>query len=338
MLESVALRNFQAHKDLTLTFGPQLTTLIGITEAGKSTILRALRWVCLNEFDGPAGSFVRWGKKSVSVTLVIDGRGLTRSKSDKGNVYILDGKTFKAVGEKVPDEVAGFLKLADVNFQGQLDPHFWFSDRPADVSRSLNRIVNLEKIDTALAAASTRVRRAKLEAEVSQTRLSDARKKRNGLRWADVANGDLAALEQREKSIRKKREQHDDLAILLAKIAETAATRTLAETFTETGSSLVLRGSHVLQLSERIKQLRTLINGLSEARELSQRVVPVLPDNELSRARAASEKFDELSRVVAQLEHAERRTWQAKEIVTRTVATMFEEFGSVCPTCGQKTS
>ena len=43
-IESLSLHNFQCHEHLDIAFDPQLTTIVGPSDVGKTAILRALKW------------------------------------------------------------------------------------------------------------------------------------------------------------------------------------------------------------------------------------------------------------------------------------------------------
>src|SRR5262245_58817545 len=105
MFEALALRNFQTHRKLSIEFDSGITTIIGETDAGKSAIVRALRWVCFND---AAIGFRKHGTKSTTVRLLIDGKRLYRTRS-KLNSYRLDSKQYHAVKQSVPERVSKLL-------------------------------------------------------------------------------------------------------------------------------------------------------------------------------------------------------------------------------------
>ncbi len=70
MLERLHVR-YQAHDPFALDFDPLVTVLIGPSDAGKSSLLRALRWLATNRPEGD--SFVPWGGTKASAVLTLDG-------------------------------------------------------------------------------------------------------------------------------------------------------------------------------------------------------------------------------------------------------------------------
>lgn len=227
MFEKLTLINFQAHRKLVVELDPHVTSIIGPTDAGKSSILRGLRWVCMNDPSGD--EFISWDQKNVKVSLTVDGHTITRRKGS-ANTYHLDGKEFKAFGTRVPPEVAKLLNIGEVNFQQQLEEHFWFSKTPGQVSRELNQIVNLGMIDSVLGTVSSKVRDSRSIVTVSRQRLKAAKDKRESLAWIPTINKELKQLEELEVQIKKQRGDVAALDILLDDVATRRKAKRLLDT------------------------------------------------------------------------------------------------------------
>ena len=151
MLERLVLQNFQKHKRLDISFD-RITTIIGPNDIGKSAVLRALRWVCLNSPSGVG--IIRRGAKGAVAALYVDGRKVVRKRGPGVNEYWLDDEVYKAFGTGVPAPVAEFLNTADFNFQRQLDPPFWVGLPAGALAKEMNGLVDLEIIDRAVGALS----------------------------------------------------------------------------------------------------------------------------------------------------------------------------------------
>jgi uncharacterized protein YhaN len=161
MLESAVVKNFQKHRKLKIEFDPRVTTVVGSTEAGKSTFLRALLFAFYSRWK-PA--YHRHGTADTSVKVKLDGKTIVRRKGKGVNSFTIDGKKLAAVGKGgVPEEVQRLLALAPANVQSQLDPPFWFTETPGAISKKLNRVVNLELIDETLARAAAGCRQAEAD-------------------------------------------------------------------------------------------------------------------------------------------------------------------------------
>ena len=214
MIEKIILKNFQKHKYKEVTFSKGQTTLSGKTGAGKSVLIRALKWLCLNT---PSEGFIQHGKKFCSVTVHVDGHIITRKKG-KNNVYILDGKVLKAFGSKVPDVVADILNLEEMNFQDQIDPPYWFADSPGKVSKELNRIVDLGAIDDTLKKVQSAVGENKASKRIIEARFKASKMRCGAFKWAKAFSVALKGIEAREESFRRASRKRQKLEDLLRRI------------------------------------------------------------------------------------------------------------------------
>jgi DNA repair exonuclease SbcCD ATPase subunit len=217
VFQKLTLKNFQVHDKLEVDLSPTVTTIVGPSDAGKTAVLRALRLLCLNQ-PSRAKPFVKEGEPELTVELVVDGKKVVR-KVGRHNLYVLDGKVFRAFGSgKVPQEITDLLNVSEVNFQRQMDLPFWFSETPGQVSKNLNEIVNLSVIDRALKKAGDGVRHARLALHVSQDRVAKAKDDYRRLRWAPAFVKDVKVLEQSVKDWKNIRRERERLGGLLTEI------------------------------------------------------------------------------------------------------------------------
>lgn len=196
MIQRIRLLNFQCWEKLELDLGP-LTVLIGETEAGKSAVIRAIRWIATNRPGGM--EYIKHGAEKCSVKLWMDsGDVIERRRSKKTNAYLLNGTEYKAMGQTVPEDIAKALGITPNQFQGQFDAPFWLADSPGQLSKELNRLVNLDVMDRCLANANARMRKASHNVEFVNGRLEEARGNADALKWAGQADKELKAIEHKQ--------------------------------------------------------------------------------------------------------------------------------------------
>lgn len=86
--QKLIIENFQSHEYTEIEFIPGLNVFVGPSDSGKSSILRALRWVLFNQPRG--ADFIRTGAKKCQVHLILDdGTEIIRIRSKSVNRYIL---------------------------------------------------------------------------------------------------------------------------------------------------------------------------------------------------------------------------------------------------------
>ena len=169
MLEKIEIKNFQSHQATALNLSPNVNTLQGNSDCGKSAVMRALSWLVFN----PAGDYFisDWAKRGKTitapceVTLSVNGHKVTRRRDKDFNGYILDDQVFEATRNSVPPQVMSVLGLGEVNVQRQLDPPFLLSMSAGDVSRYINSLVNLTRIDKWTTAVNGRTRSLQQQVE-----------------------------------------------------------------------------------------------------------------------------------------------------------------------------
>lgn len=286
MLQKLTVRNFQKHRVLEVPFDKHVTCIVGPSDAGKSAVLRALRWVVCNRPSGTA--FIHQGTDRVRVQLQLDSAVCVRDRGKKHNLYRLGTCVYRALGNLVPEAVATLLNIGPVSFASQHDAPFWFSDSPGTVAKNLNSVVNLDLIDKTLAQLASDLRKAKTTVEVSKQRLKNAREQRNSLCWVKETDVQLRKLEERETQIAQQRSRCSRIASLVAEAQKVVREAQEAATRLESLSRCVAAGEQMEAQRRKVEQLRQL---LDECTEAETRVCQARTS-----ATAASEEFNKLLR------------------------------------------
>jgi DNA repair protein SbcC/Rad50 len=148
LIDRIAIEGFQAHKKTVIEFHPGMNVVTGASDAGKSSVIRALLWVVQNR---PTGDTVRnWNlDKDATVKVTVEMCGKLISKIRKGSKawYNLNDKKYEAMGSDVPQEIEETFNLTDINIQSQHTPYFLINDSAGKVAERLNELVHLDIID-----------------------------------------------------------------------------------------------------------------------------------------------------------------------------------------------
>jgi len=171
LIKELSLQNFQSHKKTSIKFSSGINSIVGISDSGKTALLRGLNWAINNR---PLGlSYIsHWNRdkdgepiKSTFIRVTTDKGIIERRKgkvkiddeSKKFNGYIINEEDrLEAVGTSVPDIVSKLFNLDEVNFQGQFDPSFLLSNSSGEVARFFNSTIRLDLIDTILSKADSK--------------------------------------------------------------------------------------------------------------------------------------------------------------------------------------
>jgi exonuclease SbcC len=150
MLSKVLIENYQSHKETVLEFVPGTNVVIGLSDAGKSALFRAINWPITNR---PLGDDFRseWGGDTRVVLHTTEGNVIERIRSATRNEYVINDQVLKAFGTEVPEGVLAILQLDAANIQAQMDSPFLLADTPGEAARQLNKAASIDDIDVVIA-------------------------------------------------------------------------------------------------------------------------------------------------------------------------------------------
>jgi len=335
MIERLQIKNFRTHKKLDLTFSPLVNSIIGPNYAGKSTIIRAIRWVARNK---PAGeNVINWDAEKAAVRLTIDGNKITRIRSKSINTYQLNKKKpYKAFRNEVPKDIEKTINLSDINFQGQHEAPFWFCETAGEVSRQLNNIINLEIIDKTLANIASALRKSHVTIEVIENRLDKIILQQKSLAYIEDLNENLKGVENLQIQYQKKASElttlRDILKLALSYRNKAVRIRTVA-------SGAV----SVLNKGSKYQKIMAQIENLSKSVKLGvrlQKVISIRPPslNTLEklkkRMQQTSNQYESLDDLIDELKTYEGEKCQAEGDLKKCKRELEKIAGGRCPLCG----
>jgi exonuclease SbcC len=168
MIQEIRLEHFQRHLDRRFILCPGLNVFVGPTDSGKSSVIRAIKWLALHESqDG----IVSHGETSVKVGIKTDQAPIIRFRDRKKYGYRLGSTEYLACGKEQPIDIKQAHNLTEINFQSQHDSHYLLTLTPGQASKEINKIVSLDAIDTAITWLKTKDMRINMEIELSQGRI-----------------------------------------------------------------------------------------------------------------------------------------------------------------------
>jgi len=337
MIDKLLIRNFGTHQKLDIDFGSGVNSIIGKNFEGKSTIIRAIKWVVRNRPSGD--SFINWNSEKASVRIISGKNKITRSKGKSINVYKLDDKEFKAFGNNVPDEIQQTLNISDINFQGQHDAPFWFCEIPAEVSRQLNAIVNLKVIDDTLSSIDSSLRENRVVIKVISKRIEEYKETWDGLEYVTILDTDLVGVESLEKrytEIARGRVLLDEVlkSVVLHSTRRENARRAVCDS-----KSALSAGDRYQKITNDIEKLSKLVkNGGYYQKQVDNKPPSINYITKLKKEWVTLKK--ETEKLEGLLDNIEERTEQietAKKELNQWQKELKEIMGKNCPMCGAPT-
>ena len=347
MIQSISLLNFQSHESSLLEFDPGVNVIIGDSDSGKTSILRALTWVLTNRPTGEA--FRRNGSGSTSVTVDTSDGAITRVRSDRENLYYgVNAEKLAAIGTSVPEPVSKVLNMdADLNLQRQLDAPFLLSCSAGEVAQRLNSVVGLDDIDIGLASAQRRVRQHQAGFEQAEKQCGVLTEQVDSFTYLVEMEQEVSQLEQQFKVLQTIQSQVGSLeGILLSAQDAITALNALPDV-----AVLLLQVRDVDQQLENYNRVYGQARGLSDAVEdvlmITDALGKIADISELLGAVWAGEEilrqlreYVELVQLGEDLMHSQiamyREIGVAEDQIVRGEERLRKEFPTVCPLCGRK--
>ena len=338
MLKKLELINFQKHHHLIVDFDPNITTIIGPSDEGKSAIKRAIEWACLNR---PAGNdFMNWDKDNVSVALTTELGVVTRSWSKGENLYTLklpDKKTqeYKAFGRNVPEPIEQFLQMSDINFQGQHDQPFWFCNTAGEVSRNLNKIVNLDLIDVTLAKLDSQKRTTETLFEDHANRVEQTKDEYMALSYTEKLNADMVILRQKAAISITTKKKHDKLYMIESNLVDNNFKIKQLTKILSDSKSIIKLGSKYNKQSFEITKLESHAHKINKLLPLAD-MVP--PDTSKLRQhwqtkKETEQKINKLARVLIDVNVIITTAKENKNNIENLKKELKELTKGLCPIC-----
>ena len=186
MINSISIKNFESHKDTTIKLHTGVNVVIGESDEGKSSIIRAIKW---NSHNRPQGDSYRSDlldtknkKDRIKLTEVDIKYGklnvLRARDGTPGGInhyQIGNDETLRALRSDVPDEVQEIACVKDVNIQGQhpSEQYFLLADKPGQVAKEFNKVAGLVIMDKATADINSQIRSCNSMIKMNKAEIED---------------------------------------------------------------------------------------------------------------------------------------------------------------------
>ncbi len=333
MISKIKIRDFTAEKKCEIEFGPHVTTLTGPSFTGKSTILRAIRFACMNKPSGD--KMISWGADKTTVRLYIDDQRIIRRKGKGINSYKLDKEEFRAFGNNVPQPIADLVNMDDLNFQGQHDKPFWFCETAGEVSRQLNSIVNLEVIDRTLSNIDGGIRDANAEIKLTKKRLEDAEEQQKELAFVISLDAELSHVEELEKESRQKAVELARMAEIVKEGSRYRGDRKKARRLAVGGDTALEAGLEWRKIRGKAESLGILLKSASQETRMIDACPPDinLLDTLKTKWNCWRVEIDGLESMIKDITNHEEELWKRKNEAETASENLNKVTKGRCPLC-----
>lgn len=337
------IKNFQSHKNTEINFDDNLNIIIGTSDSGKSSIIRAFRWVIENRPSGEA--FRSWWGGDTVITIETTEGCLSRIRTDKKNLYKLNGNEFKAINQDVPDEVKQFLNLSNINLQQQAEQFFLIDETPGQVARYFNEIAGLEKIDTSISNVKRWVRELEQNKKYKKQEITKLQEEIKQFDYLDDMEQEVIKLEELEHGKNKNIKDYNEIIEVIEDIEkieeEINQFKDVLKAEKEingilllykevgtihgklTGVSTVIH--NIEKVKKEIEENNKIVKAEKEIKELLQ-LIDTVEDKEEERI--------ELIKITGNLEETNNRIKEKNNFILKKEKQFKKQFPKICPICG----
>ena len=120
---NVNVKDFQIIKSAKAEFIPGLNLIIGPSNNGKTSFIKAIKSLLYTE---PGTTPIRSGQSFYSVGMTLNGHTVILQKGLKESSYIVDGKKYSKYGTSTPEEVSNALGIKELVLNGNKEQlNFW---------------------------------------------------------------------------------------------------------------------------------------------------------------------------------------------------------------------
>jgi len=269
MINALQVTNFQSHSASLLTFHAGVNVIVGASDTGKTSLVRALRWTIYNKPGGD--EFIAYGETTASVRIQFDDIEITRVKGGLKNLYFLGDTELVGFGQDVPTEEARAINLNEINLQQQLDGSFLLADSAGAVARTLNRIINLDKIDSSLQYIRRLETTNRFQIETTRTKLVELETELVEQPDFEVIDAQLVVLSNRSNKLDQTSQSISLLTELISNLKLYQQRMTSVTVPDVDFTFLDTQYARLIQKDRRFHELSEIIKHASQQQQMMQR-------------------------------------------------------------------
>jgi exonuclease SbcC len=347
MISSIHIRNFESHVDSALEFSPGLNVIVGLTDAGKSSIFRALQWLVYNKPSGSSmiplfGETEGWTEVEVEFS---DGTKIAKRKKGSQTEYIVGDKRLTGFGRgDVPKDVLDLVQMDDINFQPQIALPFLMFDTAGERSRVLNRVAGLDDIDRALSNADSDSRRIRQTLDSERSLLSSLQSSLD--RFADFEKREKTVKEAEalEKDIEETLKVYEQVATLSRQLSEVDAE--ISEIAWAPRAEILVNAAKKLhkEVSEKVARHESIKRALAALALIEEQIEEIewAAEKEVQeRLKKGLSLLVHIQSTVKKEETLRGALWHIEDLDTQIadaeseISSLSEDLPETCPECGK---
>lgn len=232
-IQEVTIEGYQSHVHSTFRLSPGLTVITGPSDAGKTAIIRALRWFAFNEPTGEAflhtirnpDGTVKEAVDQVKVSVTFD-NGVTVTKTRRKGKTTYTHSLFPTAWEKaeIPPEIKETLGLVKqqygdfetcLNFAFQLDAPFMLSESASVGAKVLGKLAGTEIVDKSISEVNKKTHQTRIDISYADKQIGEIDVSLTEYFDLDQHDALLTSAEAAFKKLKEDQGRYTELATLM---------------------------------------------------------------------------------------------------------------------------
>jgi septal ring factor EnvC (AmiA/AmiB activator) len=242
-----------------------------------------------------------------------------------------------SVGSDVPEDIQNILNLGPENIQGQHDGPFWFNLSAGDVAKNLNRITNLELIDSTIQKLNERVRKATYGLGSAEDNLKKAKEQFEELSYVPDLAKEFSYLEELDAKIFDVKDEIEWLGKKNKASREYTETINSNTQFLSDSEELMDLAEEIIAAEKPLIGLGKLIKNIMDLEEKIKEVPDITPlESIVVDIRTTSSEMADIKYRLREVWDRQKSLKQATTEYRHVKNELMDELGNRCPLCGGK--
>jgi len=331
-MNEITLINYQAHKRSVIKLAKTITSIIGRSDHGKSTIIRAIEFVRANRPNGT--NFIRKGTNTTKVGIdkVTHIRTLTK------NEYRIEGlaEPLKALKQAVPEQVTAALNLSEDNIQEQQGAIFLLQATPGKVAEKLSSLIDVEDAKATLSHVRNQRALLKDKYNIAKKGCESAEKAIQDLNQYIEIDKELTLIEQKRAKVNELKARATKLqqAIQTARKWSDRLSKMPDTSALEPAKEIVREYKAIMELDGKCRRIDRLIQ-LARTNEWHEEVDINIWLTEASGIKGLIGKHNTIKNLISSCTNLESKQIVLQQKIKKLESEKDKVMGETCPLCGK---
>lgn len=345
MLTRIRIVNIQKHKDLDLALD-KINVIVGATDSGKTSVLRALTWALTNDESGE-NLINNDGAKECCVEVDTEVGTIKRAWSKSKNTYKLNDKEFTTFRTGVPDPIRAVVHIDDINIQRRRDMPYMVYATASDCANQFSDMMDLSEIDSVIANSNKSVKYHAEKLNAVRQAKDKITEELSALQQLDSAYAAYTALSELENKVKDCESQLNTLKNLQKRRSDAGCAFTSTIDPSEADMALQLITAQSEGWAKTYTQRATLTtlydNYISEGAGVQLYSRAEDAAKEVERLETLAQTVRNIEMNLAHYRHIDDKRMKAEEEAISSSHALYQaesmfkaEFPDVCPLCGKE--